>query len=97
MKLIKQNHPNLDPVFVFISPPSLGELQKRLVGRGTETDAAVKARLETALKEIAYVKDDPKVVDVVVVNDELDRAYNLLKSIALGDEVKGDVLPELSD
>ena len=97
MKTIKQNHPDLNPVYVFVSPPSLSELRSRLVGRGTETDEAVKARLETALREIAYIKDDPKAVDVVVVNDELDRAYKLFETIALGDEVKGDVLPELSD
>jgi guanylate kinase len=97
VRLIKQNHPDLDPVFVFISPPSLEELRSRLVGRGTETDEAVKARLETALNEIAYVKDDPKVVNVVVVNDELDRAYNLLETIALGNEVEGDTLPDLTD
>lgn len=97
MKTIKQNHPDLNPVYVFVSPPSLSELRSRLVGRGTETDEAVKARLETALREIAYIKDDPKAVDVVVINDELDRAYKLFETIALGDEVKGDVLPELSD
>lgn len=97
MKTIKQNHPDLNPVYVFVSPPSLSELRSRLVGRGTETDEAVKARLETALREIAYIKNDPKAVDVVVVNDELDRAYKLFETIALGDEVKGDVLPELSD
>jgi len=97
VKTIKQNHPDLNPVYVFIAPPSQTELRTRLVGRGTETDEAVKARLETALKEIAYVKNDPKAVDVVIVNDKLDRAYNLLETVALGNEVKGDVLPELSD
>ena len=97
MKTIKQNHPDLNPVYVFVAPPSLSELRSRLVGRATETDGAVKARLETALKEIAYIKDDPNAVDVVVVNDELDRAYKLLETIALGEEVRGDVLPELSD
>jgi len=97
VRLIKQHHPDLKPVFVFISPPSLSELRKRLVGRGTETDDAVKARLQTALNEISYVKDDPKAVDVVVVNDDLDKAYNLLETIALGNEANGDALPELSD
>jgi len=97
VKMLKQKHPDLNPVYVFIAPPSRAELRSRLVGRATETDEAVKARLETALKEIAYVKNEPKAVDVVIVNDELDRAHNLLETVALGNEVKGDVLPELSD
>jgi len=97
VKTIKQKHPGLNPVYVFIAPPSRAELRSRLVGRGTETDEAVRARLETALKEIAYVKNDHNVVDFVIVNDKLDRAYNLLENVALGNEVEGDVLPELSD
>jgi hypothetical protein len=46
----------------------------------------VKACLETALKEIACVKDDPKAVDVVII-----------KTVALGNEVERDALPELSE
>lgn len=36
VKLIKENHPQLDPVFLFISPPSFASLKERLTGRGTE-------------------------------------------------------------
>lgn len=97
VRLIKQNHPHLNPVFIFISPPTMSVLRSRLVGRGTETEEAVQARLETALKEIAYVKDDPKVVDAIVINDDLDRAYGLLEKLALGHDVKGDALPALDD
>lgn len=101
VRLIKQNHPTLNPVFVFISPPSLSILKSRLVGRGTETEEAVKARLDTALKEIEYAKSGTEaapVMDLVIVNDELDRAYGLLEKVALGEtDVKGDTLPELAD
>lgn len=97
VRLIKQNHPSLNPVFVFISPPSLSVLRSRLVGRGTETDEAVKARLETALKEIAYVKGEPEAVDTIIINDDLDRAYSLLEQLALGEPIKGDALPSLDD
>ncbi|KAF8320743.1 guanylate kinase [Clavulina sp. PMI_390] len=97
VRLIKQNHPDLKPVFIFISPPSLSVLRGRLVGRGTETEEAVKARLEAALKEIAYAKSGSDVVDAVVVNDDLERAYKLLEQIALGETVPGDSLPALDD
>ncbi len=48
VKLIKQNHPALNPIFIFISPPSFATLKQRLVGRGTETDESVKKRLNMA-------------------------------------------------
>lgn len=82
---------------MFISPPSLAVLRSRLVGRGTETEEAVKARLDTALKEIDYAKSGP-VMDLVIVNDDLERAYGFLEKVALGEtDVEGDKLPEFSD
>jgi guanylate kinase len=100
VRTIKQNHPSLDPIFVFISPPSLSVLRSRLVGRGTETENAIATRLETALREIEYAKSEEgnKIVDLTIVNDELDRAYALLEKVALGEEkVQGDTLPEFVD
>jgi guanylate kinase len=87
----------LDPLYVFISPPSLASLKSRLRGRGTETDESVAKRLATALKEVAYAKQ-PGVHDLVIVNDDVDRAYALLEKIALGEEnVTADALPPLDD
>ncbi|KAJ8516871.1 hypothetical protein ONZ45_g5876 [Pleurotus djamor] len=68
----------------------------RLRGRGTETEASLQKRLATALKEIEYAKQ-PRVHDLVVVNDDLERAYNIFKRIAFGESVKGDGLPPLDD
>jgi guanylate kinase len=80
-----------------ISPPSLALLKSRLSGHGTETAESVAKRLATALKEIAYAKQ-PGVHDLVIMNDDLDRAYNLLEKIALGEEnVTADELPPLDD
>lgn len=50
-----------------------------------------------ALKEIAYAKQ-PGVHDLVIVNDDVERAYSLLEKIALGEEkVTADALPPLDD
>ncbi|TEB21790.1 guanylate kinase [Coprinellus micaceus] len=87
---------DLDPVYCFISPPSLSSLRARLTGRGTETEASVQKRLTTALKEIEYAKQ-PNVHDLVIVNDDLDRAYELFKKVALGEEIASDTLPPLDD
>jgi guanylate kinase len=55
---------------VFITPPSLPELERRLRTRGTETDAQIRRRLAKASDELAA---EPE-FDVTVVNDDLERA-----------------------
>ncbi|KAE9400386.1 guanylate kinase [Gymnopus androsaceus JB14] len=87
---------NLNPIYCFISPPNLAALRDRLQARGTETEASVTKRLATALKEVEYAKE-PGVHNLVIVNDDLNRAYQLFKQVALGEEVSGDKLPPLDD
>jgi guanylate kinase len=60
---------------IFISPPSLDVLKKRLEARGTETEDTLKTRLERAEKEMAYASQ----FDTVVVNDDLETAYSKIK------------------
>jgi guanylate kinase len=74
----------------------MSALRERLQGRGTETEASVQKRLATAVKELEYAKQ-PNVHDVVIVNDNVDRAYAMLKSLALGEKITGDALPPLDD
>jgi guanylate kinase len=45
---------SLDPFYCFISPPSAEDLEKRLRGRGTETEEQIKTRLGNANKELEY-------------------------------------------
>lgn len=59
-----------DAHLVFLTPPSWDELERRLIGRGTELNAAVTARLEQAQVELAAADE----FDAVVVNDDVDRA-----------------------
>jgi guanylate kinase len=67
-----------DGLFVFIAPPSFEELQKRLVGRGTEAPEVVERRLKKAEDEY---RERVK-YDHVVVNDDLDRAVAEVRSLA---------------
>lgn len=93
VKLIKANHPQLNPVFLFLAPPSIAELTQRLKGRGTESEESLNARLAAAVSEIQYAVEGGH--DIIVVNDDVERAYKLLEQIALGKEdVKGDELPK---
>ncbi len=57
-------------VSIFIAPPSMEILGERLRGRGTEEEAAVQKRLETAKGELAHMGD----YDYVVINDRLEDA-----------------------
>jgi len=66
-----------EAVLVFIAPPSLDELARRLVGRGTESDEAVAWRLEIAATEVAAAAE----FDHVVVNDDAERAAAELAEI----------------
>ncbi|KAL1975665.1 hypothetical protein VTN31DRAFT_4057 [Thermomyces dupontii] len=79
MEGVKQvKRTDLNARFVFIAPPSLEELERRLRGRGTETEESVQRRLAQAKKELEFAQQ-PGVHDRVIVNDNLDRAYEELK------------------
>lgn len=55
---------------IFIEPPSIEELERRLRARGTETEESLQARVSKAAYELTF-KD---AFDVVILNDKLDRA-----------------------
>lgn len=72
---IKESCP--DCVSIFIVPPSYEELRARLMGRGTETEEVIAARLKTAEQELSH----HHLFDYVVVNDDVDRAAQEVLSI----------------
>jgi guanylate kinase len=74
---VKETMP--DALFVFVAPPSWEELERRLVGRGTEGPEERARRLETARDELAAASE----FDLIVVNDELERAVDELEGIVL--------------
>ena len=74
-KKIKELYP--DAVGIFIMPPSMDELEKRLRIRGTETEDDIKRRLDIAKSEIEKSAD----YDYLVVNDEIDTASNNVLNI----------------
>lgn len=59
-----------DAVLIFLTPPTMDELERRLRGRGTETEERIAARLETAGWEMTQ----QPWFDHVIVNDDLERA-----------------------
>ncbi len=73
-----------DPVTVFIAPPSLAELERRLRGRGTEAEETIALRLANARREMQAMAD----YDYLVVNDDLEVAVDALRSIIVAERCR---------
>ncbi len=68
----------LNPKYIFVQPPSIEILEQRLRGRGTEKEEAVLARLAASKKELEYGAV-PGSYDHIIINDDLENAYESLK------------------
>ena len=79
---IKKIYP--EAVFIFVVPPSLTELENRLVGRNTEAREAIDQRLTRAKEELALYTQ----YDYVVVNDRLVEAIDEIKCIVRAEKLK---------
>ncbi|BFI43329.1 guanylate kinase [Marchantia polymorpha subsp. ruderalis] len=77
-ELVKKS--TLNALFIFISPPSFQELEARLRGRGTETEDQIQKRLKNAKIEMDR-STDTTLFDHLVINDNIDVAYEQLKKI----------------
>jgi guanylate kinase len=73
-----------DVVRVFILPPSMEELHRRLAGRATDSAEVVEARMSRAGSEIAHWDG----YDYVLVNDDVDRCFGEVKTILAAERLK---------
>ena len=64
-------------ISIFIIPPSLDELKKRLILRGLDADDVINKRMENAIKELNHAQ----YFDYIVLNDDFSRAFNEISSI----------------
>ena len=79
---VKEKMP--DAIMIFLIPPSLSELKKRLESRGTETEETIKGRLARAREEYA----EADFYDYIVVNDDIDTAADELLSILTAEKCR---------
>ena len=70
-----------EAVKIFIIPPSMEELARRLRGRGTDTEQAIAGRLERARQEYA----EANFYDYIIINDDVDQASKELSAIMLAE------------
>lgn len=80
-----------DGLFIFLLPPSLGELERRIRGRGSETEESLKKRLGNAKAEIAIGEK----YKYVVVNDTVKKAVARIKSIIVAEHALTEKNKEL--
>ncbi|SDC68116.1 guanylate kinase [Geotoga petraea] len=80
---IKKEMP-YDSVLIFVVPPSYKELQKRLMGRGTENEKDLKKRLEDSKWEIQRMEE----FDYLLENNDVPESVNRLISIIIAEQLK---------
>ncbi|MFD0697170.1 guanylate kinase [Paenibacillus sp. GCM10027628] len=81
---VKQKFP--EGVFIFLLPPSLDELQNRIVTRGTETDEVIRSRMSVAVDEIRLMEH----YDYAIVNDRVETACSKIQAILSAEHCKKD-------
>ena len=79
---IKKKFP--EAILLFVTPPSIAELEKRLRGRQTENEETIKKRLTQAKEETKYIPD----YDFILINDELSECEK--RAIAFIDAAKAE-------
>ncbi len=87
----KVNEKRPDAVFIFIMPPSMEILKKRLIGRKTETKEQIVERFKTAYKEINEVSK----YNYVIVNDDIDESLLKMNSIIECEKCRVDRIEEV--
>lgn len=88
--IIKEKFPNT--LLIFILAPSMEEVKKRLLNRRTETKEQIIDRFKTAYKEINEVNK----YNYVVINDDINKCVEKVKSILIANKCRVDRIEELS-
>ena len=90
---IREKRP--DAMFIFIVPPSVNELRRRLKKRGTESDEVIEERVSKAAWEISQAEK----YDYVIVNDALEDAISDFFAVIRGEQLKtefsGNIIEEV--
>lgn len=80
---IKRKHP--DAVLIFVLPPSMDELERRLRDRKTDSDETIRRRMLAARSEI---ERGIASYDYIVVNDDFERAFQELRSVVVAERCR---------
>ncbi|MFH5183037.1 guanylate kinase [Paenibacillus sp. TAB 01] len=81
---VKQKFPQ--GVFIFLLPPSMDELENRIVGRGTESEESIRSRMSVAMDEIRLMEH----YDYAIVNDRVEHACARINAIIEAEHCRKD-------
>jgi guanylate kinase len=90
-QLIEKVRPDL--VTVFILPPSIAELERRLHRRAEDSDEIIRTRMEKAAEEISHYEE----YDYIVINHDLEQAFSEVKAILAAERLKRERQVGLAD
>ena len=82
-----------DVVSVFVLPPSIAELERRLRGRAQDSDDVIAGRMAKSLSEISHWAE----YDYVIVNNDIDMAFNDLLTILQAERMRRDRQPGMAE
>jgi guanylate kinase len=82
-----------DVVSIFVLPPSIAELERRLRGRAQDSDAVIAGRMAKSLAEISHWAE----YDYVIVNNDIDSAFAELVTILQAERLRRDRQPQLAE
>ena len=82
-----------DVVSIFVLPPSIAELERRLRSRGQDSDEVIAGRMAKSQSEISHWAE----YDYVIVNTDIDNAFNELLTILQAERMRRDRQPGLAD
>lgn len=80
-----------ESVMVFVVPPSIGELRRRLLKRATEKEEVINKRIAKAVEEIPYATK----YDYIIVNNALEDAINDFRAVIMAERLKTEYADEL--
>lgn len=80
-----------DAIFIFILPPSMRELRRRLISRGTDSKEKILSRFKIAYKEINEVTK----YNYVVINDDIEKAVSKVNAILLSERCRVDRIEDI--
>ncbi|MDR0485007.1 MAG: guanylate kinase [Alphaproteobacteria bacterium] len=90
--ILKNKMPE-DTLSIFVLPPSIAELERRIRGRKQDTEDTILYRMAKSRSEISHYYQ----YDYVVINDSLEIAFNEIKAIILANRLKRDKLIDMED
>jgi len=79
---VKKSYPK--SVLIFVLPPSIKELKRRLISRGTESEEQIEMRTRTTIEEIKTIKD----YSYFIINDELEKALDDARTIIRAEHLR---------